>query len=800
MPRFGTPCLRPVAARRIAATLLALCCAQTSNASEADSVQQGGSAKPLPPLEVTRANALAAAGHRDEAMALLELHISENPNDATAKQTLLSLRIAHMEEEIRNILAQQAKSKQIVIGDPDYEAARNRSNEAVSKRLDIAEYYAHNRRYPEAVVVCNAILKEYPHHPAAQKLKYRILTEMVEKERADLLKEKALRRTDAINDSIDGSIMPGELPKTKRTVFIFDEDIAEAERSALRKKLLQRVDLIYDGTNGTKSAQVREVLQPLFAIAGINYVILDSALSEETLTIHLVHETVETALSTIARLVNIRYNYSGGTVYISSADSEVMVTEIIRIHSGLTDVKTEPQIGENSFGGASDNTGGAQSGSSTTGGGGGGGTNPFAGGQGGGQGGAEATSDLERFLEKVPEIVVGWPAEGKIYLEKKSNTIYVRATPSAIQETKRLLEALDYNSTQVFIEARFIEVSDTGAKELGIDWAGGGKAGDTYVSAPTNGLTLPNADDAGASINSGFGNISGLDSSSGMLAQVLFAPSQYLKFKATISALENKGQADTLSEPKILTLNNAVGVIEVRKDISYVSSYQNAGYNNSPSDVNDNNNNNDNIFNGGVNYSNATLVPQFTKDYEGIALRIRPSVARNSDIITLTINPTVRELVKAPANFAFSNVGAGGGGAVNNNVQSPPEFDTRRLVTALHVKNGGTVSLGGLSREKEQKGSTGLPFLSRVPVIGSLFRRDTNKSTRSNLMIFVTAHIVDPQGSRQGSEIQHLRDTARVVLPAEAENLPTEKEVEKADPIKPDNTESGPIWRRDRRR
>ncbi len=768
--------------------------------------QEAGVAGPLPSTEVTRANAIAAAGHRDEAIALLELHVSTNPNDALAKQTLLSLRISAMEDEIRRILGEQAKAKELIVGDPDYESARARADAAVSKRLDIAEYYAHNRKYPEAAMVCNAILKDYPHHPAALKLKYRILTEMVERERNELLRDKALRREDVINDSHDGGIFPGALPKSKRTIFVFDEDVADIERAELQKRLQQRVSLIYDGvTNNSKSAQVREVLQPLFAIAGINYVILDSALGTETLTIHLVHETIETALATISKLVNIRYNYSGGTVFISSATSDVLVTEIIRVHSGLTDVVTEPQLGANDFGGGQQGgqqQGGQQGGQMNAGGGGAAGL--FGGGQGGQQAGAaqEFVSDLERFLEQVPDIVVGWPAEGKIYLDKKSNTVYVRSTPHTIQEVKRLLQALDYNSTQVLIEARFIEVSDNGAKELGVDWAGGGKNGDTYFSGPTSGLTLPTASDGGATLLGGGGLTSGVGAAAGgMFAQVLVAPSDYLKFKAQISAMEQTGTADTLSEPKILTLNNAVGVIEVRKDISYVSSYQNAGTNSQPYYPNDPNNGN--TINPGYNYSTATLVPQFTKDYEGISLKIRPSVARNSDVITLGITPTVRELIKFGEKVNFTNAGGGNSEQpISNQIDRPPEFDTRRLVTALHVKNGGTVILGGLSREREQKNTTGVPFLSRVPVVGSLFRRDSTLSKRTNLMIFVTAHIIDPEGAKQGDEVQHLRDTAKVLLPSEVEaaQRASADAAAKPAPATTPQADTGPIWRRDRRR
>ncbi len=413
-------------------------------------------------------------------------------------------------------------------------------------------------------------------------------------------------------------------------------------------------------------------------------------------------------------------------------------------------------------------------------------------------------SDLERFLDKIPDIVVGWPADGKIYFDKKSNTIYIRSTPATITEVKRLIHALDYDSAQVLIEARFIEISDSAAEELGIDWSGGAASGNTTISGATPGLGPVPATDTGATLLTSGNSVSGLagsPSTSGLFAQVLVAPSDFMKFKAQISALEQKGKADTLSEPKILTLNNAVGIIEVQQDIAYISSYDNIG--------------------GSTNYSQPTagtgqlvnpayiqtaqIVPVFTKDFQGINLRIRPSVARNSDIITLMISPTVREMTTPPQSITFNNSnGNTTGQPITNTIQSPPEFDTRRLVTALHIKNGGTVVLGGLSKESEASNTSGMPFLSKVPVLGSLFRRDSKLSTRSHLVIFVTAHIVNPAGAEQGEDIKRLRDTARVLLPAEIEDAVQRQKADEAAPLPPPANDTDqntdPVWRRDHRR
>lgn len=787
---------------------------------------------------VTRANNLVAQGDRAGAEALLEARLKASPDDHLARQTLLGLRIASLEGEVRGLLAEQAKTHPGRLGDPDYEAARKRSSDAVRRRLDVAEYYVRQHRYADAVAAINAILRDHPNDPAAMTLKLQVLNALAEEERIALVKEKASARENAINDAIDAAIMPGELPRTKRQVFIFDEDVDAAERAALKKRLQARIDLIYDGLSkfkkpdGTeevaKPASVRQLLQSLFAYAGINYVLLDSAIGEETLTLHLVQETVENCLNTISKLVKVRYNYSGGTVFVASTDTEIMVTEIIRLQSGLTDVNAEPELGDFGGGGGGSSGGGSSGGGSSrssyggssrtsptsnsttaagTGGGaganrGGGTTGGRTGGGGGGSGGSGqgGESDLERLLEKAPELIVGWPKDGKLLVDRKSNTVYVCSTPAAIADLKRLIASLDYNNVQVLIEARFVEVSDKASASLGVDWETASVNAAASLTGATDGFgpitVAPNPVSATAATVGG----------NGLFAQLLATDGAGFGLKARISALEEKGLADTLSEPKILTLNNAKGLIEVKKDISYIESYENIGYS-----TNYNNNTGGNT--GGVNnpyypgtgYSNATPIPIYTKDYEGIRLEIRPSVARNADIITLVVTPTVREMVRAPVRESFNNAtGDGSSGQISNPIDRPPEFDTRSLATILHVKNGGTVVLGGLSREKEQKDRAGVPVMSRVPFLGALFRKDSSSSTRSNLMIFVTAHIIDPTGAKQGDEIEKLRDTARVIMPdevteAERNTRSRETEEERKGREKARTTDRTEIWRRDRR-
>ncbi len=641
-----------------------------------------------------------------------------------------SVRIRALEADIRSLVDEQARDAGPAgaAASADYAAAKAKASDDVRRRLQFVEYHLADNDYNRAIDTCNAILKDHPHEPATVRLKYRILMSMVERERALLERERQYRAEEGLADAHARSVMPKDGPKIARTVWVFDEDIEEADRVAVRQRLQAKVSFSYDGV------AVGEVLKPLFAVAGINYVILDRALSSETLTIHLVNDTVENALSTIAKLVDVRYNYSANTVFIGAADSEVMVSEIIRLSSGLTDVITElkPEEPVANAAGAS------------------GGQAPAAAQP---EGEAKA-SDLERFLEKVAEIVPGW-GEGKWYLDRKSNTLYVRATPAAVSELKRMLRSLDYQSAQVLIEARFIEVQEGAEKSLGVEWGAAGSNGSLTVGGPMGGgVQTPASGLTFANLTTPIdaASIGG----SGLSLGMLFSPSGMLGIKAAITALETEGKLEQLAEPRILTLNNSVGNIRLTQTVSFIASYN---YSNSSSQPTTDSN-------GNTTYNTTSNPePRWEEDFEGITLRIRPSIARNSDVVTLQIQPTVRVLLNSNRTKISSQ--ASSGSDPQELFVENPDFRTRTLATTLHIKNGQTVVLGGLTQDNNSTDDSGVPGLRTVPFLGRLFSRKSKKMSRSNLMIFVTAHIIDPSGAKIGEDIRRLRDTAAVVMPEE---------------------------------
>ena len=98
---------------------------------------------------------------------------------------------------------------------------------------------------------------------------------------------------------------------------------------------------------------------------------------------------------------------------------------------------------------------------------------------------------------------------------------------------------------------------------------------------------------------------------------------------------------------------------------------------------------------------------------------------------------------------------------ITPNVINQPVFDTRKVSTSVSVYDGSTVVLGGLVREDIQKVNDKVPILGDVPIVGRLFRSKIDQNIKRNLIIFVTAHLIDPSGQL----ITNTDDQEEVVQP-----------------------------------
>ncbi len=278
----------------------------------------------------------------------------------------------------------------------------------------------------------------------------------------------------------------------------------------------------------------------------------------------------------------------------------------------------------------------------------------------------------------------------------ETNTLLVRTTPAAWRSIRDVVERLDVMPMQVHIEAQIAEVTLSGDLAYGVNW---------FFERGVTDAGLPSA--AGRATWDGIaGNISGV-------AQGGVGPGLGWTFlgrnaAAVISALDEVTDVQILQSPSVFVRNNAIAEFNVGANIPISST----------------------SVNPIVGDSQFTQV-QYIET--GTILKVRPRVTRDGmvflDIVQEVSSP-------GPQNTA--------------DAQGNVRIDTRRLKTEAAVKAGDTVMLAGLIRDDVGRTSAGFPGLSRIPVLGGLFGRQSTSSSRSEVIVLLTPTIVrNPEEARQ---------------------------------------------------
>jgi type II secretory pathway component GspD/PulD (secretin) len=335
--------------------------------------------------------------------------------------------------------------------------------------------------------------------------------------------------------------------------------------------------------------------------------------------------------------------------------------------------------------------------------------------------GIGAAPDISKIntIKDVLESAITWPSDSKINLDERTGALIVTNTPSNLKVVEKILYNLDVDAIQILIETKFVEINVTDLSELGLNLS----------------LDSPWAiyKDSGTAVNQISGGTGSIFSAfTGAAAEGLNLTYQGMltkpQFSAVLHALERKTKLKTLSSPKITTLNNQTATIEIADEFVYPTRYE-------PTLIKEDLNNDGDFLDvvDGVRETRFVNVPQgFETRNVGIILKVTPSVGSDKETIALTLNPEVSEAT-ADA-FIFS-------GEVRL-----PKFTSRNLSTNIAVKNGSTIILGGLIKETRINTRTKTPFLGDLPVLGGLFRKDSDSVERKNLLIFVTATILSQKG------------------------------------------------------
>jgi type IV pilus assembly protein PilQ len=307
----------------------------------------------------------------------------------------------------------------------------------------------------------------------------------------------------------------------------------------------------------------------------------------------------------------------------------------------------------------------------------------------------------------------------KYMVDYERNLIVARGSIEQLDVLEKIIKEFDQPIQQVLIEARFVTLSKPAFLQLGVLWETG-RLKVNAASAISGGaapqglaglLSDAQAPNLGLGIQYMFTNI--------------FNQSQ---LTATISALEQSGESQTLSAPRLTVLNNRPATINDGKVQYY---YEQFKVNQTVSQF----------------VSASSFVPDGrpTKITSGAELNVMASIAGDGRHILLALNPSVRTDVQLVNYGTLTDYNANGG-VENTLIIKLPQYRTQELATRVVVKSGETVAMGGVLERQTTELVESVPVLGSIPYIGALFRRRTAIDTPRYLLIFVTATIISDSG------------------------------------------------------
>jgi len=454
------------------------------------------------------------------------------------------------------------------------------------------------------------------------------------------------------------------------------------------------------------------------------------------ITLELRNVNLLDALETVTEIADLYYRFDGNVIIIQRKGEGELITRFYPVDPTRW-IQLTSVIG---------NAGGG-------GGGGGGGGDPFGGdpfGAGGGGGGLADGPDIEGLFERYGVTI---PEKGGIAYEQLIAQLVVTLTPDQFPQFEQVLAKINVAPTQVQIEARFVEVNQSDLEQLGFEWIltddaeilvqdGPGPVAsrpriqaDANPSGVTGGLRFfdfdPVANNTAPTARSSQGNNFLGDILS--LRGVLTNP----EVQFVLHAIEQNGNSDLLSAPRVTTLNGVNAIIEVVEEIIYPTEF----------DVTEND---IEIQGGGGDdgdqpvFIPPTVIPGGFETREvGVILNVTPTVSADNYTINLVMLPEIAELVDWIQ--YGTQVPIGDQVFIVNMPQ--PVFASRNITTSMIVWDGHTVVMGGLIRENLTTFEDKVPILGDIPILGRLFRSEGTSSKKRNLLIFVTARLVDPSGT-----------------------------------------------------
>jgi len=306
---------------------------------------------------------------------------------------------------------------------------------------------------------------------------------------------------------------------------------------------------------------------------------------------------------------------------------------------------------------------------------------------------SESTSDSE----SPDEVSTGeHDKNSNVIVNREVGLIIVRATYRQHKDIQAFIdEVLNISKRQVMIEATIAEIKLSDRYQAGVDWRVVAKEPDSGVNILTN-LTGSNL------AQPPFSSLTLNDAINGNQVSM------------TLKALEQFGDVQVLSSPKVMAINNQPAILKVVDNIVYFEM-----------DVN-------------TSLSQVTSLTTFETQIKtvpvGFVMSVTPYINEH-EAVTLNIRPTISRVIDSveDPNPAFKNAEV---------ISAVPVIQIREIESILTINSGDTAVIGGLMQDTVNDKSQGVPLLSSIPLIGGLFRYDDDIREKSELIIFIRPVVI----------------------------------------------------------
>ena len=340
----------------------------------------------------------------------------------------------------------------------------------------------------------------------------------------------------------------------------------------------------------------------------------------------------------------------------------------------------------------------------------------------------ETAEVLTRVMQNIARLEAGGTQRGggesTIEADAGTNSLIITADTDEMAALESVIARLDIRRAQVLIEAIIVEMEMTEGQELGLQWLFANDSG-FYGGNISNSTAQQrrNAELAGALLPDNGSEVIDTRSVAGALASTPGGTlgwgmvDESLTMTVILNALETQGNANILSTPSLLTLDNEEAFITVGQEVPFVTgSYSNTGSANGAS----------NPF--------QTIERQSV----GITLKVTPQI-NEGDSVVLDITQEVSSI--SAQILAASDV-------ITNE---------RKIETKVLANDSDILVLGGLVKDDIQDSTQGVPILSDIPLLGRLFRNDVVSITKSNLLVFIRPTIIRDDQDLAGATAEKYR-------------------------------------------